>query len=59
MIRLRGELKEVGKRLFEMETQVEAEREAHKEKIAGLNLQVTQLTNILQTHSIPLWVNIP
>lgn len=54
MIRLRGELKEVEKRLFEKETLMAAEKEAHKEKITGLNLQVTQLTNVLQIHSIPL-----
>lgn len=54
VIRLRGELKEMEKKLFETETQMAAEKEAHLEKITGLNLQVTQLTNILQTHSIPL-----
>lgn len=54
VIRLRGELKEVGNKLFEAETQIEAEKEVHNEKIAALNLQVTQLTHILQTHSIPL-----
>lgn len=54
VIRLRGELKEMQKKLFEAETRVETETQAHMEKVLALSLQITQLTNILQTHSIPL-----
>ncbi|XP_045128923.1 GRIP1-associated protein 1-like isoform X2 [Portunus trituberculatus] len=54
VIRLRGELKDMHKKLFEAEGLLEKENKAHSEKVSALNLQISQLTNVLQTHSIPL-----
>ncbi|KAK3865351.1 hypothetical protein Pcinc_029041 [Petrolisthes cinctipes] len=54
VVRLRGELSAMERRLHETEKQAETEVRALKEKISSLNLQVTQLTNILKTHSIPV-----
>ncbi|XP_042887801.1 GRIP1-associated protein 1-like isoform X2 [Penaeus japonicus] len=54
VVRLRGELTVIEKKLYEAETKAEADGTAMKEKIATLNLQITQLTNVLKTHSIPV-----
>ncbi|XP_069980596.1 GRIP1-associated protein 1 isoform X2 [Penaeus vannamei] len=54
VIRLRGELTAIEKKLYESETKAEADGSAMKDKIAALNLQITQLTNVLKTHSIPV-----
>lgn len=54
VIRLRGELTAMEKKLYEAEKRAEAESLAVREKMAALNVQVTQLTNVLKTHSIPV-----
>ena len=54
MIRLQGELKEIHNKVYEAQTRRETDNQTHMEKVLALNLQITQLTNILQTHSIPL-----
>ncbi|XP_071537454.1 GRIP1-associated protein 1-like isoform X2 [Panulirus ornatus] len=54
VIRLRGELTAMEKKLYEAEKRAEAEGLAVREKMAALNVQVTQLTNVLKTHSIPV-----
>ncbi|KAG0721517.1 GRIP1-associated protein 1 [Chionoecetes opilio] len=54
VIRLRGELKEMQKTLFEAEARIETDSQAHTEKVSALSTQISQLTHILQTHSIPL-----
>lgn len=42
------------KKLYEAEKRAEVEVLTLREKMAALNVQVTQLTNILKTHSIPV-----
>ncbi|XP_045597703.2 GRIP1-associated protein 1 isoform X1 [Procambarus clarkii] len=54
VLRLRGELTAMEKKLYETEKHAEVECHALKEKMSSLNLHITQLTNILKTHSIPV-----
>lgn len=54
VLRLRGELTAMEKKLYEAEKQAEVESFTLKEKMASLNVHITQLTNILKTHSIPI-----
>ncbi|XP_068213035.1 GRIP1-associated protein 1-like isoform X1 [Palaemon carinicauda] len=54
VLRLRLELTDMEKKLHESETRLQAETSSLKEKISALNIQVTQLRNVLKTHSIPI-----
>ncbi|XP_064093648.1 GRIP1-associated protein 1-like isoform X5 [Macrobrachium nipponense] len=54
VLRLRLELTNMEKKLHESETRLQSETTTLKEKISALNVQVTQLRNVLKTHSIPI-----
>lgn len=53
-MRLRGELTVMEKKLHETEKRSDAESRGLKVKMGSLNVQITRLTNILKTHSIPV-----
>ncbi|XP_076064867.1 uncharacterized protein LOC143038946 isoform X2 [Oratosquilla oratoria] len=54
VLRLRKEITNLDKKLYEAECKAESESNSLREKIGSLNAQTTQLTKILRTHSIPM-----
>ncbi|KAK7082317.1 GRIP1 associated protein 1 [Halocaridina rubra] len=54
VLRLRMELTQMERKLHEGEKRMETNSKGTKEKIAGLNVQITQLRNVLKMHSIPI-----
>ncbi|XP_076064865.1 GRIP1-associated protein 1-like isoform X1 [Oratosquilla oratoria] len=54
VLRLRKEITNLDKKLYEAECKAESESNSLREKIGSLNAQTTQLTKILRTHSIPI-----